>query len=85
LESVSDTGLLSPLAATQKTTTKLISGNSILAVHQLLSTEANGEDLVEFELSSGTTNSLTRKTTILLEKTANKEVLTTTTLYADYN
>jgi hypothetical protein len=84
LEAISDTGLISPIASTLKNVSKLISGNSILVVHELLSLDAAGELLAEYELRTGSA-SITRNTTTPLAKTTTKEVVTTTVLYADYN
>ena len=85
LESSTDTSLESPQSATQKTISVTVAGNSINTVHELTSTQGNENSLTEFELSQGTPTSLTRKTNVAVEKTSNKQLTTTTTIFVNVN
>jgi len=83
-ESESDTSLGTPIASTIKTLAITKSGLTIEAVHELISTEGNGNTLREYALQSSTQD-ITRVTTTELVKDSTKEVVTTSVMFVSIN
>lgn len=83
VESPTDTGLISPIAGTQKTLAVSKTGFTIECVHDLLSTEGNGNTLREFALQ--TNGDFNRVTTTPVVKDATKDIITTTTITLTIN
>jgi len=71
--------------ASQKNTSIITSGKSIQVIHDLLSTEANGNNLSEYVVQTSTGTAITRGTTTAITKDNTKEVTTTTTFFVDTN
>ena len=80
----SDTALGTPIAASIKTLANTTSGLNIQSIHELRSTEANGNTLREFALQDSALD-LTRVTTTEVVKDATKEIITINTLTISIN
>ena len=84
LESTSDTGLGAPIGDSDNSVTVQTTGQTIQTVHNLGVLESNGSTLVEFANKSAT-GTITRSTTVPIEKDNTKRVVTTSTFYITYS
>jgi hypothetical protein len=79
-----DSGLISPIAATQLATQVTKTQTSIQVIHTTLSTIGNGSTFQEFALQSNTID-LVRSTVTAISKTADKDIIVTATINVSYN
>ena len=84
LESVTDTGLIAPVASSDKPLSGLVSGNSFQLIHDLEAADANDVTLQEFTVKIDG-DSVNRLTTFPIEKTVRKEVTTSVNWAIRYN